>query len=130
MQIQQQMKKTHEPSVLLCCQLHKARTCHHQTLSHRQDDRYFFTKPLGGAKFRWFQNITMNCDHGKYGPVDSNTLLVAQHQTIKACDVTDVNDDEPQQQKDSDRQGVGSQECVGKQTRHMGQPSAWPIKIK
>jgi hypothetical protein len=25
---------------------------------------------------------------------------------------------------------VGSQECVGKQTRHMGQPSAWPIKIK
>ena len=74
----------------------------------------YFTKPLGGAKFRLFRNIIMNCDHDECSPVDNNALLAAHHRTIEACYVTDVNDDEPQIQKESDRQRVGSQECVGK----------------
>ncbi len=35
----------------------------------------FFTKPLGGAKFRRFRNIIMNCARDEHGPVDTDALL-------------------------------------------------------
>ena len=35
----------------------------------------FFTKPLGGAKFRRFRNIIMNCSYDEHGPVDVDALM-------------------------------------------------------
>ena len=39
----------------------------------------FFTKPLGGSKFRRFRNIIMNITHDEYGDVDMDELM-AVHQ--------------------------------------------------
>jgi len=89
----------------------------HITIKHCPTDEMigdFFTKPLCGAKFRRFQNIRMNCNHDKYGPLDTNVLMAAHHRTIKALDVPDVNNDEPQIQNNPYHKEVGSQECVGK----------------
>ena len=35
----------------------------------------FFTKPVGGAKFRRFRNIIMNVSHDEYGPVNMEDLM-------------------------------------------------------
>ena len=35
----------------------------------------FFTKPLGGAKFRRFRNIIINCSYDEHGPVDVDVLM-------------------------------------------------------
>ena len=35
----------------------------------------FFTKPLGGAKFRRFRNIIMNISHDEHGPVQMDELM-------------------------------------------------------
>ena len=94
----------------------------HITIKHCPTEEMisdFFNKPLSGAKFRRFRNIIMNCNRDEYGPVDTNAVMAAHHRTIEACDVTDVNDDEPRITTDPDQKEVGSQECVGKRTRHM-----------
>ena len=58
----------------------------------------FFTKPLGGAKFRCFQNIIMNCSHDDFGPVNMDELMKAHISKIYGvgADTKDVkNEVEP-----------------------------------
>ena len=43
----------------------------------------FFTKPLGGAKFRRFRNIIMNISHDEYGPVDVDALMVVHNEKMQ-----------------------------------------------
>ena len=70
----------------------------------------FFTKPLGGARFRRMRNIIMNCDHDDFGPVNMDELM-AEHNK-RTCDRCNVSDDEPTISKTSDT--VGSQEVLGR----------------
>lgn len=68
----------------------------------------FFTKPLGGAKFRRFRNIIMNCDLDDFGKVDMEALLREHQQKIGAHDEKHL---EPSLVS---KEMSGSQECVGK----------------
>ena len=43
----------------------------------------FFTKPLGGAKFRRFRNIIMNITHDEYGDVDMDELMAVHQAKIQ-----------------------------------------------
>ena len=78
----------------------------------------FFTKPLGGSKFRRFRNIIMNCSHDDFGPVNMDELMKAHYSRIygdgaDGSDTTGVNDqNESKRSKDLDP--VNSQECVGR----------------
>jgi hypothetical protein len=50
----------------------------HVTLQYCPTDEMigdFFTKPLGGAKFRRFRNIIMNCSVDEDGPVDVDGIM-------------------------------------------------------
>ena len=40
----------------------------------------FFTKPVGGAKFRRFRSIIMNTSHDEYGPVDVDKLMAIRNE--------------------------------------------------
>ena len=54
----------------------------HITLEYCPTDEMigdFFTKPLGGAKFRRFRNIIMNLDHDEHGPVVMDELMEIHH---------------------------------------------------
>ena len=64
----------------------------------------FFTKPLGGAKFRRFRNIIMNISHDEHGPVDVDELTAIHYEKMKRR----IGESKPMQSIDS-----GSQECVG-----------------
>ena len=79
----------------------------------------FFTKPLGGAKFRRFRNIIMNCSHDDYGPVDVDALIAAHHRRIDQGGGTDDVTNEPKDPQDTYRWTPGSQECVGIRTNGM-----------
>ena len=94
----------------------------------------FFTKPLGGAKFRRFRNIIMNCDVDEYGPVDVDELTAAHfkrvdgyvsHDGSKNTGVNDRDgeDFEPVSYGSKMVKLVGSQECVGKPTN-----SDWALR--
>ena len=67
----------------------------------------FFTKPLGGAKFRRFRNIIMNITQDEHGPVDVDELMAIHYEKMKER----INESKPMQCIDS-----GSQECVGNQS--------------
>ena len=43
----------------------------------------FFTKPVGGAKFRRFRNIIMNISHDEYGPVDVDELTAIHNKKME-----------------------------------------------
>ena len=43
----------------------------------------FFTKPVGGARFRHFRNIIMHVSHDKYGPVDVDKLMAVHNETME-----------------------------------------------
>ena len=43
----------------------------------------FFTKPVGGAKFRRFRNIIMNISHDEYGPVDVDALMIVHNEKMQ-----------------------------------------------
>ena len=43
----------------------------------------FFTKPVGGAKFRCFRNIIMNVSHDEYGPVDVDKLMAIHNEKME-----------------------------------------------
>ena len=97
----------------------------------------FFTKPLGGAKFRRFRNIIMNCDVDDYGPVDVDELMTAHYKRVDATieqkksgvkidghtegpwlevrsrRKTDKDINDPTIERSSASK-VGSQECVGR----------------
>ena len=84
----------------------------HVIVKHCPTDKMigdFFTKPLGGAKFRRFRNIIMNCDYDNFGPVDVDALMTEHHERIGSS--SHVSDDEPTVSKTSET--MGSQECVG-----------------
>jgi hypothetical protein len=83
----------------------------------------FFTKPLGGAKFRRFRNIIMNISHDEYGDVDMDELM-AVHQTkmqrrfdmMARNDTNSDSEDEYAINTDVSKVSVSdgsSQECVG-----------------
>jgi hypothetical protein len=95
----------------------------------------FFTKPLGGAKFRRFRNIIMNCDVDEHGKVDTDELMAAHYKRVDATlrkkisvnadggtDVSQPGVIWPGQKNEievepiterSDGTKMGSQECVG-----------------
>ena len=79
----------------------------------------FFTKPLGGAKFRRFRNIIMNISHDEYGPVDVDALMTVHNEKMqKRIEAISqhMNEygDEPTINKCSETVANGdSQECVG-----------------
>jgi hypothetical protein len=79
----------------------------------------FFTKPLGGAKFRRFRNIIMNISHDEYGPVDVDALMVVHNEKMqKRIEIVSQHeneyDDEPTISKCSNpTSDMDSQECVG-----------------
>ena len=43
----------------------------------------FFTKPVGGSKFRPFCNIIMNISHDEYGPVDVDALMAVHNEKMQ-----------------------------------------------
>ena len=77
----------------------------------------FFTKPLGGAKFRRFRNIIMNIDHDEYGAVDVDELTsihnakMAKRIEMEAHHAEFSKDDHTLGRKISNN--ACSQECVG-----------------
>ncbi len=79
----------------------------------------FFTKPLGGAKFRRFCNIIMNCSHDDYGPVDVDALIAAHHRRIDQDGRTDDDTNEPKDPRVTCHWTPGSQEHVGIRTNGM-----------
>jgi hypothetical protein len=42
----------------------------------------FFTKPVGGSKFRRFRNIIMNISHDEHGPVDVDELMIIHNEKM------------------------------------------------
>ena len=85
----------------------------------------FFTKPLGGSKFRRFRNIIMNIDHDEYGAVDVDELTsihnakmakrieMRTHHAEDNCELMSKTEHQ-KMSKDND---TGSQECVGRMTK-------------
>ena len=80
----------------------------------------FFTKPLGGSKFRRFRNIIMNCDHDDSGPVEMDELMKA-HYSITYGDRGDGSATTGVKGKsESTKSNLGdSQECVGRKAYQM-----------
>ena len=83
----------------------------------------FFTKPLGGAKFRRFRNIIMNISHDEYGDVNVDELM-AVHQAkmqrrfdmMARDDSSSDSEDECTISADVSKVSASdgpSQECVG-----------------
>mgnify|MGYP006173805709 CR=1 FL=1 len=68
----------------------------------------FFTKPLGGAKFRRFRNIIMNCSYDDFGPVDMDAIMTEHNKNINYSDMRD-----PESTVSLTLETVDSQECVG-----------------
>ena len=72
----------------------------------------FFTKPLGGSKFRRFRNIIMNIEHDEHGPVDVDELMGIHHEKLQRRFERE-NGNESTNVPQSPQQSVNSQECVG-----------------
>ena len=94
----------------------------HVTIEHCPTDEMigdFFTKPLGGAKFRRFRNIIMNIKHDEHGPVDVDALMVVHNEKMKKkmeMSVPHESTDELEPticRNPSGTAGGDSQECVG-----------------
>ena len=97
----------------------------------------FFTKPLGGIKFRRFRNIIMNCDVDDYGPVNIDELTAAHHERVDNNNIirdgsanTGVTEkDGADKDFEPPRYGprmvklVSSQECVGQPSN-----SEWAVR--
>ena len=78
----------------------------------------FFTKPVGGSKFRRFRNIIMNITHDELGPVDVDELMaVHQEKMQRRFDMMthDENKDECTISAQTSKESADghSQECVG-----------------
>ena len=66
--------------------LHLAAKRQHVTIDYWPTDGMigdFFTKPVGGGKFRRFCNIIMNISHAEYGPVDVDALMVVHNEKMQ-----------------------------------------------
>ena len=58
----------------------------HVTIDYYPTDEMigdFFTKLVGGGKFRRFRNIIMNISHDEYGPVDVDALMVVHNEKMQ-----------------------------------------------
>ena len=80
----------------------------------------FFTKPLGGAKFRRFRNIIMNISHDEHGSVDVDELTALHNEKMQRRIEMEVShpSGEPTISKRSHvTNDKGSQECVGDVTK-------------
>ena len=75
----------------------------------------FFTKPLGGAKFRRFRNIIMNIDHDEFGPVDLDELTAIHNEKMKVRFEIENKKKQNEPTKNKMSKDVDSQECVGDQ---------------
>ena len=83
----------------------------------------FFTKPLGGAKFRRFRNIIMNISHDEYGDVNVDELMAIhlakmqrRFDMMARDDSSSDLGDECTSSADVSKVSAGdgpSQECVG-----------------
>jgi len=80
----------------------------------------FFTKPLGGAKFRRFRNIIMNLSHDEHGPVCLDELMEVHRKKMMkrmkadgAYDDGGSDDESTTDTRTSKSAAVTSQECVG-----------------
>ena len=77
----------------------------------------FFTKPLGGAKFRRFRNIIMNCSHDDYGPVNVDALMASHYKRTSERDASHPaikDNDSEKENEPTIAKDMSSQECVGK----------------
>ena len=72
----------------------------------------FFTKPVGGAKFRRFRNIIMNINHDEYGPVNVDELTALHNEKMNKKVEMEASrqKNEPSASEHAD---LSSQECVG-----------------
>ena len=77
----------------------------------------FFTKPLGGAKFRRFRNIIMNIEHDEHGPVDVDELMAIHHEKMQRRFEWTNNKAESTNVTQTSQQPMDSQECVGTENR-------------
>ena len=76
----------------------------------------FFTKPLGGAKFRRFRNIIMNLDQDEYGTVDVDELTAIHNAKIERRNEIANGDNKENEHGNLPRDPgshTRSQECVG-----------------
>ena len=75
----------------------------------------FFTKPLGGRKFRRFRNIIMNCSKDKFGAVNVNELTAIHNAKMMGKVKVEKTSDDPSIPSERHKhEGIlGSQECVG-----------------
>ena len=88
----------------------------HITIEHCPTDEMigdFFTKPVGGAKFRRFRNIIMNIDHDEYGPVDVDALMATHNEKMQKRIEMSKNDESTISEKSKTSADRDSQECVG-----------------
>ena len=96
----------------------------HITLQYCPTDEmigYFFTKPLGSAKFRRFRNIIMNCSFDDHGPVDVDALMKVHEEKMNkriSAAITKVGSDGGSAIGENIG-NVDPQECVGKVSYKM-----------
>ena len=93
----------------------------------------FFTKPLGGAKFRRFRNIIMNISHDEHGAVNIDELTaIHQAKMKKRIEMEPAAEDKKEEVERTVNKVskvspiVGSQECVG-DLRSARSNGAWAI---
>ena len=95
----------------------------------------FFTKPLGGAKFRRLRNIIMNVDFDEQGKVEMDAIMqIHQQKMSRRADAdtlanNNISKNEPT--VSSGNRGIKharSQECVGNKYRKSNQ--SWAIARK
>ena len=92
----------------------------------------FFTKPVGGAKFRRFCNIIMNISHDEYGPVDVDELMALHNAKIQKRfkmieHLKNGSESESTTSKENKMSAdMNSQECVGDmRSRYMRSNVMW-----
>ena len=94
----------------------------HLTLKYCPTDEMigdFFTKPVGGAKFRRFRNIIMNISHEEYGPVDVDKLMALHNAKIqKSFKMIEHIENRSESESTTSKENktladMNSQECVG-----------------
>ena len=76
----------------------------------------FITKLLGGAKFRLFRNIIMNCSEDEHGAVDVDELMASHYRTVDvriSDKKREITENEPTFLKNENLKDVNSQKCVG-----------------
>ena len=73
----------------------------------------FFTKPLGGQKFRRFRNIIMNCPEDEDGAVNVDELTAIHNAKMMGKVQVEKTSDDPLIPAEHEHEGIlGSQECV------------------